>query len=132
MFFILGAFPPTFANDVPIKIMSLHYDDDSSLIYITSIDGSTQIKDNSIKPTSLSSPNRIYFDINNAVLIGEKQQLVFEKSPIKEIRLAQFETDPNKIVRAVITFEEDFDTSKVKIYSVDGNLIVKIKNGCHH
>ena len=128
MFFILGAFPPTFANDVPIKIMSLHYDDDSSLIYITSIDGSTQIEDNSIKPTSLSSPNRIYFDINNAVLIGEKQQLVFEKSPIKEIRLAQFETDPNKIVRAVITFEEDFDTSKVKIYSVDGNLIVKIKN----
>ena len=70
----------------------------------------------------------LYFDINDAVLIGEKQQLIFEKSDIKEIRLAQFETNPNKIVRAVITFEEGFDTSKVKLLSVDGNIIVKISN----
>ena len=71
--------------------------------------------------------NRIYFDIQNAVLIGEKQQLIFEKSSFKEIRLAQFSTSPN-IVRAVITFEEDFDTSKVKIQNINGNLFIKTNN----
>lgn len=108
--------------------MSLHYDDSSSLIYITTINELSQFESTPIKPVKLSNPNRIYFDINNAVLIGEKQQLVFEKSPIKEIRLAQFETEPVKIVRTVITFEEDFDTSKIKILNIDGNLIIKLKN----
>ena len=59
------------------------------------------------------------FDINNAVLIGDKQQIFFEKSIIKEIRLAQFETNPN-IVRAVITFEEDFDLSSLAFRGVRG------------
>ena len=108
--------------------MSLHYDDSSSLIYITTINELSQFESTPIKPVKLSNPNRIYFDVNNAVLIGEKQQLVFEKSPIKEIRLAQFETEPVKIVRTVITFEEDFDTSKIKILNIDGNLIIKLKN----
>ena len=36
------------------------------------------------------------------------------KSNIKQIRLAQFSTNPD-IVRVVITFEEDFDTSKIHI-----------------
>ena len=108
--------------------MSLHYDDSSSLIYITTINELSQFESTPIKPVKLSNPNRIYFDINNAVLIGEKQQLVFEKSPIKEIRLAQFETEPVKIVRTVITFEEGFDTSKIKILNIDGNLIIKLKN----
>lgn len=108
--------------------MSLHYDDSSSLIYITTLNKLSQYESTPIKPIKLSNPNRIYFDIDNAVLIGEKQQLVFEKSPIKEVRLAQFETEPVKIVRTVITFEEDFDTSKIKIINIDGNLIIKLKN----
>ena len=117
---------PVSAEGEPVKVMSLNYDNSSSLVYITtkdtnSADGVAQ----PLKYVGLSNPNRIYFDINNAVLIGEKQQLVFEKSPIKEIRLAQFETNPN-IVRTVITFEEDFDTSKIKLVTVDGNIIVKV------
>ncbi len=109
--------------------MSLHYDDTSSLVYITTKDNYTnQRYQDALKFIRLSNPNRIYFDINDAVLIGEKQQLIFEKSDIKEIRLAQFETNPNKIVRAVITFEEDFDTSKVKLININGNIIVKCNN----
>ena len=108
--------------------MSLHYDDSSALVYITTRDNIQDRPESQLKHVRLTNPNRIYFDINNAVLIGEKQQLIFEKSDIKEIRLAQFETTPNKIVRAVITFEEDFDTSKIKLMSVDGNIIVKTSN----
>ena len=109
--------------------MSLHYDNSSSLVYITTRDACAEQRANQqIKFVRLSNPNRIYFDINDAILIGEKQQLLFEKSAIKEIRLAQFETNPINIVRAVITFEEDFDASKVKLLNINGNIIVKIRN----
>ena len=107
-----------FAEIEPIKVMSLHYDNSSSLIYITTRDNNPTIEQPPLKYSRLTNPNRIYFDINNAVLIGGKQQLVFEKSDIKEIKLAQFETNPN-IVRAVITLEEDFDSSKIKLINID-------------
>lgn len=129
IFFIQAFLTPVFADIEPIKVMSLHYDDSSSLVYITTRDSSTeQSAPLPLKYVKLTNPNRIYFDINDAVLIGEKQQLIFEKSNIKEIRLAQFETNPKNIVRAVITFEEDFDTSKIKLMTVDGNILVKVSN----
>lgn len=122
----IQTFLPVFAEGEPLKIMSLHYDDSSSIVYLTSKEPPSDPKALSdIKIVKLSNPNRIYFDIENAVLIGEKQQLIFEKSNVKEIRLAQFETNPD-IVRVVITFEEDFDTSKIKLFSIDGNIIVQI------
>ena len=124
IFLIFTMISPASAEGESAKVMSVHYDDSSSLVYIVSKDSTGENTTEKLKFVPLSNPNRIYFDINNAVLIGEKQQLVFEKSSIKEIRLAQFSTNPNT-VRAVITFEEDFDTSKVKLLSVDGNIIVK-------
>ena len=124
--FILAFLAPAYAEGEPLKVMSLNYDDSSSLVYINTVEQNSSARD-SIKYVRLSNPNRIYFDINDAVLIGEKQQLVFEKSNIKEIRLAQFDTNPN-IVRSVITFEEDFDTSKIKVMTLDGNIIVKVSN----
>ena len=124
IFFIQTFLAPAFAELEPTKVMSLHYDDSSALVYITTKDNLTDSTESQIEYKRLSNPNRIYFDINNAVLIGEKQQLIFEKSEIKEIRLAQFETNPNNIVRTVITFEEDFDTSKIKLISIDGNIVI--------
>ena len=128
IFFILAFISPVFADIEPVKVMSLHYDDSSALVYITTRDNLQNRPDTQLRYVRLTNPNRIYFDINDAVLIGEKQQLIFEKSDIKEIRLAQFETNPSNIVRAVITFEEDFDTSKIKLMQIDGNIIVKTSN----
>ena len=107
----------------PSKVLSLKYDDSSSLVYIN-VDGVSAPENAPAKFVRLSNPNRIYFDINNAVLIGQKQQLLFDKSNFKEIRLAQFSTNPD-VVRAVITFEEDFDTSKIKLLNLNGNVLVK-------
>jgi len=119
---------PVNAEIEPVKVMSLKYDNSSALIHINiRNNGLEQHPSTQLKYVRLSNPNRIYFDINDAILIGDKQQLVFEKSDIKEIRLAQFETEPRKIVRAVITFEEDFDTSKIKLISLDGDVIVQTK-----
>ncbi len=107
----------------PSKVMSLNFDDSSSIVYLY-VQESADTKIENLKISKLENPNRIYFDIENAVLIGEKQHLTVEKSYIKEIRLSQFSTEPN-VVRAVITFEETFDTSKVKIVRAGGNIIVK-------
>ena len=107
----------------PSKVMSLNFDDSSSIVYLN-VQESADTKIENLKISKLENPNRIYFDIENAVLIGEKQHLTVEKSDIKEIRLSQFSTEPN-VVRAVITFEETFDTSKVKIVRAGGNIIVK-------
>ena len=110
----------------PAKVMSLNYDDTASVVFINMLE-SSQTTERQLKYSKLENPNRIYFDIDNAVLIGEKQQLVFEKTNIKEIRISQFSTSPD-IVRGVITFEEGFDTSKVKLMYLDGNIIVKCAN----
>ena len=106
------------------KVVSLVYDDSSALVYINA-EGSISSENAPVKFVRLENPNRIYFDISDASLVGAKQQLVFEKSVIKEIRLAQFSTNPN-IVRTVITFEDDFDTTKIKLLNLNGNVVVKV------
>ena len=115
---------PSSAENLPVKVLGLNYDSYSSLVVINT-QNPNNIED--LQPVQkyvrLSNPNRVYFDIDNAVLVGEKQQIVFENSPIKEIRLAQFETNPY-IVRTVVTFEENFDTSKIKLINSGGSVIL--------
>ena len=123
--FLFSFITTSFAEDSS-KILALNYDNASNLIHISTKDFQYSAE-TPIKIQKLTNPNRIYFDIQNAILIGEKQQLIFEKSSFKEIRLAQFSTSPN-IVRVVITFEEDFDTSKIKIQNINGNLFIKTNN----
>ena len=105
------------------KVSSMVYDDSSAFVYIN-VENTSSVDNFPQKYVRLENPNRIYFDINDAILIGPKQQLAFEKSKITEVRLAQFSTNPD-IVRVVVTFEEGFDTSKVKLVNVNGNIIVK-------
>ena len=126
LFFFLITFIMFFTLSVSAetaKVTSMAYDDSSSLVYIN-IESQNLQNNATIKYVKLQSPNRIYFDINDAVLIGAKQQLAFDKSNIKEVRLAQFSTNPD-VVRVVVTFEEDFDTSKVKLLNINGNIVVK-------
>lgn len=124
--FIMFLFGTVSAFAEPSKVMSLNYDDTSALVYINIMESSEGLSEE-LKFSRLENPNRIYFDIDNSVLIGGKQQLVFEKSVIKEIKISQFTTAPD-VVRAVITFEEDFDTSKVKLVNINGNIVVKCTN----
>ena len=108
------------------KVMSMVYDDSSAMIYIN-VDGQQTLPDKNYKIVRLENPNRIYFDINDSVLIGAKQQLEFDKSIIKQIRLAQFSTNPD-VVRVVITFEENYNTSNVKILNVNGNIVIQTES----
>jgi len=124
--FIMFLFGTVSAFAEPSKVMSLNYDDTSSLVYINVLESSEGFQ-SELKFSRLENPNRIYFDIDNSVLIGGKQQLVFEKSVIKEIKISQFTTNPD-VVRTVITFEEGFDATKVKLINTGGNIVVKCTN----
>ena len=123
--FVIFSALSVFAETEPARVMSLNYDNSSSILYINVANSGSDNSNPPLKYVRLSNPNRIYFDINNAVLVGEKQQILFEKSCLKEIKLAQFDTNPN-IVRTVVTFEEDFDTTKLKLINLYGNIILKI------
>lgn len=119
---------PIYADTTPVKVIGLSYDTFGSMISVNiqSPESYNTSENTSRTYVRLNNPNRVYFDINNAVLIGEKKHIIFEKSPIKEVRLAQFGTNPN-IVRAVVTFEEDFDTSNIKLFNSTGNIILSAK-----
>ena len=66
--FIQAFISPVFADLEPIKVMSLHYDDSSALVYITTKDNIQNRPESQLKYIKLSNPNRIYFDINNELL----------------------------------------------------------------
>ncbi len=107
-----------------IRISSVNYDTASSVIFFGTIDETVNLNKN-IKIIKLSNPNRAYFDINNAILIGEKQNYKFSNGDVKEIIVSQNSNNPN-IVRCVLYFDEDFNFSDVEILNVKNNIVVKL------
>ncbi len=118
IFNIIGAVQ---AQDV-LKIDSIHFDNSDKLIFISAKAPDGGERD--IKVSTLKQPNRVYFDIDNAILTGPKQNYVFERSPIMEIVLSQNTVSPS-VVRVVITLEENASPSDVKVSQIDGNIIIK-------
>ncbi len=109
------------AEDV-LKINSVHFDNSDKLIFISASAPDGGKRD--IKTNTLKQPNRVYFDIENAILTGSKRDFVFERSPVMEIVVSQNTTSP-PVVRVVITLEESASASDVKVLQIDGNIVIK-------
>ncbi len=109
------------AEDV-LKINSVHFDNSDKLIFISAEAPDGGKRD--IKTNTLKQPNRVYFDIENAVLTGTKQDYVFERSPIMEIVVSQNTVSPS-VVRVVVTLEENASPSDLKVSQIDGNILIK-------
>ena len=109
-----------FAQDL-LKVQSVHFDNSDKLIFISceANDGGVR----NLKPYTLKEPNRVYFDVENATLIGDKREFIFEKSPVKELVVSQNSSNP-PIVRVVMTLEESVSANNVKIYQLDGNIVI--------
>lgn len=101
-----------------LKINSINFDNSDNIIFLTSVNKVQYIN---IKSMKLSNPDRISFDIDNAVLTHPNASWTFKNSAIKQIRLSQFTTNPH-VVRMVITYEKGFNPNKLKIYRIDNNL----------
>lgn len=105
-----------------LKLENVHFDNSDKMIFISG--SSKENEARNFKINTLKEPNRVYFDVENSVLIGGKREFLFEKSPIKELVISQNAAEP-PIVRVVMTLEETVVPSSVKVYQLDGNIIIR-------
>ena len=110
------------------RITSANFDTSNSIMFITSPDNTVEPILKSIKLVKLSKPNRAFFDINSAVLAMPPQHWFFSSGGLKEVKIGQFSTNPNKI-RIVMYFEEGFNPAKINFLRINNNLAINFKNG---
>lgn len=109
-----------------IKITGLTFDNSDSIVILNSI-GKIHLKNgenmeessfNTIKKGYLTNPNRIYVDIENAILSGQSQTIVVNNSKLENIKLSQFSKNPNT-VRLVFTYSKNMNKNDFKILAND-------------
>lgn len=108
------------------KITSVNFDTSNSLIFLASPDtpGETIMKN--VRLITLQNPKRVYFDIDSAVLATKAENWFFNSGGVKQVKISQFSTNPNKL-RIVLYLEEDFNQSKISFMKVNNNLVIKLK-----
>ncbi len=103
-----------------LKINSINFDNSDNIIFLTSVNKVQYIN---VKSMKLSNPDRISFDINNAILTRPNSSWTLKNSDIKNVKLSQFTTNPN-VVRMVIAYNKDFNVNKLKLYRIDNNIVL--------
>lgn len=102
-----------------LKINSINFDNSDNIIFLT---GAAKVQYINVKSMKLSNPDRISFDIDNAVLTKPNSSWTLKNSSIKQVKLSQFTTNPN-VVRMVIYYGKGFNPNKLKLRRIDNNLI---------
>lgn len=138
IFFMTIFVQTAFAQEV-FKVTSVNFDTSNAMIFLTSPDtmvdpqappsSTAQVSIlKNIKLTKLTNPNRAFFDINSAILTAPAQNFYFNSGGLKQIKIGQFSTNPNKI-RVVLYFADGFDPAKVSFLKINNNLAIKLKDG---
>lgn len=127
IFFIIFLAQTAFAQEI-FRVTSVNFDTSNSLIFLTSPDNTTETIMKNIKLTKLQNPKRIYFDINSAVLVTPVQSWFLNAGGVKQVKISQFSTNPNKI-RVVLYLDENFDQAKISFLKVNNNIVIKFKDG---
>jgi len=109
------------------KVTSVNFDTANLLIVLTSPDNTVEPILKNIKMVKLSNPKRAFFDIDSAVLTAPSQNWFFNSGGLKQVKVGQFSTNPNK-VRVVMYFEEGFNLQKISFQKMNNNLIIKFKD----
>ncbi len=110
----------------PLKINSINFDNSDSIIFLGT-SGSQEPADINITKSILTEPDRVFFDINNAVLTFPNKTFELKNSRLKQLRIAQNSTNPS-VVRIVILNSPNYDTSQIKILKIKNNIILKLSN----
>ena len=122
MVFVLS-FQVAFADE-PIKITSAVFDTASSMLVISAQSDFTKDITEKIKLVKMTNPNRVYFDLNSAILTTKKEDITFSKGVVTHAVIAQNSNNPY-IVRVVLTLDEKYNPDKINIYRINNSLIVK-------
>ena len=102
-----------------LKINSINFDNSDNIIFLTAVSKVMYIN---VKSMKLTNPNRISFDIENAILTKPNSSWTLRNSAMTQVKLSQFSTNPN-VVRMVITYNKNFNINKLKLYRIDNNLV---------
>ena len=103
----------TAEKPTPIKVNSINFDNSDSIIFLgtTVNNDSDEIK---ITKKVLSEPDRVFFDIENAIITFPNKTFQLKNSRLTQLKIAQNSTDPN-IVRVVIWNAPEYDASQIKV-----------------
>lgn len=112
----------------PIKVNDVVFDSSDSVVFIsTSNTSENTVK---IKKGYLQNPDRMFFDIENAILTRKQGSFDFTYGKLENLKISQFSTNPYT-VRVVMTCSSKLKPEDVKIMTVGGSIIVKLQNIKH-
>lgn len=114
-----------FAEEV-LKINSINFDNSDSIIFLGT-SGGEELTESKITKKVLSEPDRVFFDIDNAVLTFPNKTFELKNSRLTQLKIAQNSTNPN-IVRIVIWNSPNYDASKIKVLRIKNNIIIKLSS----
>lgn len=109
------------------KFTSANFDTSNSVIVLSAQDTPGSAVLSNIKLVKMENPSRAYFDIDSSIITFPKQDWVFNSGSIKEVKITQFSTNPNKI-RVVMYYDKGFNPSNIKFVRIKNNIIIKLKN----
>jgi N-acetylmuramoyl-L-alanine amidase len=109
----------------PIQINDISFDNSDSVIFIST--SNTAENTVNIKKGLLKNPDRIYFDIDNAIFAPKTSSYNFSNGQLDNLKIAQFSLNP-AVVRVVLTYNSKLNPKDVNIISVGGSIIVKLNN----
>ncbi len=107
-----------------LKVNEITFDSSDSVIFVAT-SGSEDVVQ--VKKGFLSNPDRIFLDIENAVLTRKQGSYDFKNGKLSNLKISQFSTEPN-IVRIVMTYTPQLEPENVKVLSVGGNIVIKLQN----
>ncbi len=128
LFLFIAVFIQSALCEEVFKITSVNFDTSNSMILLTSPDNTIEPVLKNIKLVKLHDPERAYFDIDSAVLTVPGQNWFFNTGLLKQVKVGQFSTNPNK-VRVVLYFDEGASAQKISFLKVNNNLVIKLKDG---
>ena len=112
-----------FADEV-MKINSINFDNSDSIIFLGT-SSSNDFNADKITKKTLTEPNRVYFDIENAVLTFPNSKFELKNSRLRQVKIAQNSTNPD-IVRIVIWSSDNYNPSQIKVLNIKNNIIIKL------
>lgn len=109
-----------------IKINSINFDNSDSIIFLGT-SGNEENSDFKITKKVLSEPDRVFFDIENAILTFPNKTFELKNSRLKQLKIAQNSVEPN-IVRIVIWNSPNYNSTQLKVLKIKNNIIIKLSN----
>lgn len=119
--FLFLCLQPVFAA---VKVNDITFDSSDSVIFVSTSGSGGNVQ---IKKGILTNPNRMFIDINNAILTRKQGSFEFKNGKLSNLKISQFSTEP-QIVRIVMTYTDKLHPENVKILSLGGNIIIKLQD----